>query len=684
MWKRSYWVLMTYIKRPLFWLSTVMLVGAGIGYWTIAFAMPSFSTIDDVLQGEAIRTFSQLNSVLDNDPSQPVELDYGSLYSEATSQEFPYPRSSPFHIGTEEHAVIHAAPKSVEKLTNVVSFAAGHMVDQATIERIAKFPKLKRLSILNDLGYDTLDLQPLTNLHELEEIQFGLVSDVASLEPLSELPKLEKLAIGAPMLVHKQGLNSIAKLPHLRVLSLPDLRSYPGLQDTVGTLAESDSLKTIHYGVSWDQPGVISVVQSQVTGIKVKPSMYRFGRHVALFIALVLATILGLLGLHVTGQFSLPASRLAPNFRGSHYLVAGLLSTALIALLTGLLVGVGVNVLAALSLMLLYGTFQFWSATRLPNVMSLWNRIANVLIAILCLLPLLAVFVFGRNRPMLVEDFLMSGHILIPVLFIVTAAWLVRLTYRNLETRLAERLERGIPAMLSMQDIQAASVAQRDKQTDKSPRNYQTRIGWIVPVIAMVVLGMTPLWIMLLAFGYDESVLWLNLGCPIASVLCIYLIGVKWWNEMPYLASAITRPPNRVRHVERLMHGIAKDFFGLAPLFIAGIIAISLAGGLRLDGIGHRIVSGIAVVCSVSITAYALTLWIIAIRSMIGVIVLVFICYIPCSTMMAVMVMPKDIFTTAWKTLGIVLAACVISAFAAVAIILARRYFHRVEWARFI
>ena len=69
---------------------------------------------------------------------------------------------------------------------------------------------------------------------------------------------------------------------------------------------------------------------------------------------------------------------------------------------------------------------------------------------------------------------------------------------------------------------------------------------------------------------------------------------------------------------------------------------------------------------------------------MIGVIVLVFICYIPCSMMVAVMVMPKDIFATSGKTLGIVLAACVISAFAVVAIILARRYFHRVEWARFI
>ena len=559
------------------------------------------------------------------------------------------------------------------------------MVDQATIERIAKFPKLKRLSFLVDLGYDTLDLQPLTNLHELEEIQFGLVSDVASLEPLSELPKLEKLAIGAPMLVHKQGLNSIAKLPHLRVLSLPDLRSYPGLQDTVGTLAESDSLKTIHYGVSWDQPGVISVVQSQVTGIKVKPSMYRFGRHVALFIALVLATILGLLGLHVTGQFSLPASRLAPNFRGSHYLVAGLLSTALIALLTGVLVGVGVNVLAALSLMLLYGTFQFWSGTRLPNLMSLWDRIANVLVGILCLLPLLAVFVFGINQQMLVEDFLMSGHILIPVLFIVTAAWLVRLTYQNLETRFAERLERGIPAMLSMQDIQAASVAHRGKQTDKSPKNFQTGVGWKVPVIGGAVLGMTLLWIMLLAFGYDQVAQVLPLGCLGASVLCIYLIGAKWWKEMPYLASAITRPPNRVRHVERLMHGVAKDFAGLAPLLLANIIAISLASGLRLDGIGYRIVAGVAIVCSVSIVVYAAILWIIAIRSIIGVIAFGIVCYFPCAVMTAAaIVIPENIFATPGKTFGIVLAACVISAFAVVAIILARRHFHRIEWARFI
>ena len=340
MWTRSYWVLMTYIKRPLFWLTTVMLAGAIAFYFGLALSEQKshIRTVDNVLQGEAVRTFSQLTSVLNNDPSQPVELDYGSLYREA-------------HIGTEEHAVIHAALKSVEKLTNVVSLTAGRGVDQATIERIAKFPKLKRLSILADLGYDTLDLQPLTNLHELEEIQFGFVSRVASLGPLSELPKLEKLAIGAPMLIHNHGFDSIAKLPHLRVLSLPDFTSNPGLHGTVGTLAKSDSLKTIHYKVSRDQSEVISAVQSQLTGIQVKPSMYRFGRQVALFITLFLATVLGYLGMHVTGQFSLPASRLAPNFRSSHYLVAGVLSAALVVLLTGLLARVGVDVLTALSLM---------------------------------------------------------------------------------------------------------------------------------------------------------------------------------------------------------------------------------------------------------------------------------------------------------------------------------------------
>ena len=680
MWTRSYWVLMTYIKRPLFWLTTVMFAGAIAFYFGLALSEQKshIRTVDNVLQGEAVRTFSQLTSVLNNDPSQPVELDYGSLYREA-------------HIGTEEHAVIHAALKSVEKLTNVVSLTAGRGVDQATIERIAKFPKLKRLSILADLGYDTLDLQPLTNLHELEEIQFGFVSRVASLGPLSELPKLEKLAIGAPMLIHNHGFDSIAKLPHLRVLSLPDFTSNPGLHGTVGTLAKSDSLKTIHYKVSRDQSEVISAVQSQLTGIQVKPSMYRFGRQVALFITLFLATVLGYLGMHVTGQFSLPASRLAPNFRSSHYLVAGVLSAALVVLLTGLLARVGVDVLTALSLMLLYGTFHFWSSTRLPqaNLMSLWGRITSVLSLILSLLPLLALLVFGSNRPMLVEDFLMSGHILIPVLFIVIAAWLARLAYQNLETALEARLEKGMPAMLSMQDMQAASLALRDKQTDKSPKNFQTGIGWIVHVTGGAVLGITLFWILLVAFGYDDGGEGLvSLGaivCLSSSVMCVCFIGLKWRSEMPYLASAITRPPNRVRHVERLMHGIAKDFVGLAPLFIASIIVISFAGGLRLDEIGYRIVAGVAIVFSVSIVAYAAILWAIAIRSIIGVIVLAHICFIPCAmVMLAATVIPEDIFATSWKTFATVLTACVISAFAVVAIILARRHFHRIEWARFI
>ena len=81
--------------------------------------------------------------------------------------------------------MIHAALEPVEGLQNVITMEAGYAVDQATIHRIAKFKTLKRLSIFADLGYESLDLQPLSNLAELEELQLGVVNRVDSLKPLA-------------------------------------------------------------------------------------------------------------------------------------------------------------------------------------------------------------------------------------------------------------------------------------------------------------------------------------------------------------------------------------------------------------------------------------------------------------------------------------------------------------------
>ncbi len=148
---------------------------------------------------------------------------------------------------------------------------------------IAKFKSLKRLSLFADLGYEALDLRPLSNLTELEVLQLGVVSRVESLQPLKDLPSLQTIAIGYAIILHKHGLDDLAKIPRLQVLSLPDLRSYPGLQDTVGKLKQSQTLHRINYGVSWDEADVLAAVQSQVTGIQVAPSMVRGKRHIVLF-----------------------------------------------------------------------------------------------------------------------------------------------------------------------------------------------------------------------------------------------------------------------------------------------------------------------------------------------------------------------------------------------------------------
>lgn len=91
-----------------------------------------------------------------------------------------------------------------------------------------------------------------------------------------------------------------------------------------------------------------------------------------------------------------------------------------------------------------------------------------------------------------------------------------------------------------------------------------------------------------------------------------------------------------------------------------------------------------AVVASVTLALYAAILWIVAIRTIIGVVVLAVVCYVPCSMLASAAVIQDNTLATSWKTLGIVLSACVISAIAVAAIIFVRRYFFRVEWSRFV
>jgi hypothetical protein len=639
---------------------------------------------NDVISGDAIRTFEQLEAVLASDPAQPVDLDYGQLFSLASQQVFPVSRGETRYIGQEEQALIHASLERVEGLKNVVAMNAGWAVDQATIKRTAKFKTLKRLSVFADLGYESLDLQPLSNLVELEELQLGVIYRVDTLMPLAELPRLQTLGIGNVMILQKHGLDELASLPHLQFLSLPDLRDIPGLQDTVSKLKQSRTLQRINYGVSWDDTDALAEVRSKVAGIRVAPSKIRGARHVVLFFALLAAAAVGFPTSQLAGQLSLPLSYLAPLYRAPHYLVAGLMIATLILGAIAGLIYVGANALAASSLMLCAGGLNFWSATRIPSKGYVVTKtgFVNLLIALPTGGAPFLVLASGFFRPMWIENYLMSGQVVIPVACLVIAAWMSWIGYRNLESRLRTRVELGLPIVLTLNDLYAQSVDLANIPSSALPGNLQMPMAMKLPIVAKAALAVTLLSMPLRTIGYDDLGRVALMTCIGAAFDCVYMTGIKWLQEMPYFAATMTRPPDRMGHVDRLMQGVRSDIYGFMPLWLACFIAFGLLGPWQFEGIGIRLFHSLVAVASVTLAVYAAILWILLIRNVIGIAIVLFICYMPCSMLMMEIAVLDRSASPLLSAITIIVSGIAVATLSVIAIIFARRYFARIEWAR--
>ncbi len=337
--------------------------------------------------------------------------------------------------------------------------------------------------------------------------------------------------------------------------------------------------------------------------------------------------------------------------------------------------------------MLCVGSLHVWSGTRILSNGNVSTKtwLVNLLVALpVGLFPFL-VLASRFVRPMWMENFLMSGQLVIPLLCLVIGAWLGWLAYRNLESRLRTRLELGLPAILSFHDLQALSVAQAQADASSSPlsSNLQLTIGMKLPIVAKAALAVTLLSIPLRALGYEDLGRTAAMTCLGALFLCVYLTGVKWWKEMPYFAATTTRPPDRMGHVNRLMSGITTDLAVLAPLLLACVIATSLVGPWQLEGIGLRFLHGLVAIASITLAIYAAILWIVAIRSVIGIATLAFFCYVPCSIMVMQVAVIDRMTSPLLSAITVVLSGIAIVVISVTAIYFARRYFARIEWARF-
>jgi hypothetical protein len=88
-------------------------------------------------------------------------------------------------------------------------------------------------------------------------------------------------------------------------------------------------------------------------------------------------------------------------------------------------------------------------------------------------------------------------------------------------------------------------------------------------------------------------------------------------------------------------------------------------------------------VTSVTLAIYAALLWVLTIRSVIGIAIVLFIGYLPCSMMMMEIVLLDQFASPLNSAIIIVVSGFAVAAISVIAIILVKRYFVRVEWARF-
>ncbi len=99
---------------------------------------------------------------------------------------------------------------------------------------------------------------------------------------------------------------------------------------------------------------------------------------------------------------------------------------------------------------------------------------------------------------------------------------------------------------------------------------------------------------------------------------------------------------------------------------------------------GIRLLHSFVAVASVTLAVYAAILWVLTIRTVIGIAIVLFICYLPCSMMMMEIAVLDRFASPLYLAITIILSGNAVAAISIIAVILLRRYLVRVEWARFL
>jgi len=334
-----YRVGLTYLRRPLFWVATSILLAVVVyGVSTSKHQKMQQSYPRFKASGLRIQSYEEFQNLQAEGRLQEIRtLDFMSLLGDKMRH---LARWDEAMQGRAVHIDEINAQELIEECapaTEIIELIFAGLLPDLDLSWLSQFQKLRYFEILSLSGNKPW----ITQLEKLPELERLSITSCQSLEGLSRLAKLKNLRtlkLGNIQRFSDVDLLEIAELPELRTLIL----SPHQVSVSPKTHAPENSVSDAGLAVLRDMPNLQTIyvnpyalerVRSILPNKRVLRANYSKSRIANLVrVEFALALFFAVVFYQLAGQSSLPLGRLAPQFFRSHLIVPSGMLVATIAL----------------------------------------------------------------------------------------------------------------------------------------------------------------------------------------------------------------------------------------------------------------------------------------------------------------------------------------------------------------
>ena len=611
--RRLQMVLLTYVTRPLIWL--LVLAGVLLCLFQLTAQNNSETCSPQVLvDSRQVRSPEDLRSKIASGESEWItDVWFSHLLLQAREEER---RPRPGVLSREELATKNDFPveqispgakelmAQLERLPRLARIKYDPMQGVCPLELVGRLTQARELELrCQELG---VSLKTLASLRNLERLEFSRGSSLPSLAPLAELPRLNTLIFPLDAQLTDSVVAEIAQLRQLKVIVLPDCSPYQNKPEALAPLRSLPKLTDVYVKCQPGDVKQIDAVRQALPEITVHFGQYdslrvlsfAYGCFAMLFVTSVFW--------QGAGQFSLPQSKLMPNYANPHRVGAFSVPALAVVAVTVIIAKRGGDWLPAAIAFSLSFLLMAWCALVTMTEQFVRRR-PRLLTAISAAGPLSVFFMLYSFRFWAgdAEMYLHSQYPRVACGLLIACMLLAGDCWRRLPRCHDCLAEAGIPPSFGFRDQQAAATATLNDPNSLAARRLpaqdrrlsQTLMGeghlrsaWQRIRLWRAAIQKPPVGIFLLAFAsftfasqvlyttswqslLFDSHFWSSIVFMLPMFVGAMVLGV-WWRAYGVICTASVWPVTRREMTRDIFCAVAGDLLVLTPIIVLGAVGV--------------------------------------------------------------------------------------------------------------